>query len=52
MNSLLQTLYMTPEFRNGVLKWSYDEERDEKKDECITFQMQVLFVRLQLSSQR
>ena len=27
MNSLLQTLYMTPQFRAALYKWSYDSEK-------------------------
>lgn len=27
MNSLLQTLYMTPEFRTALYKWKYDPEK-------------------------
>ena len=27
LNSLLQSLYMTPEFRSAIFKWSYDEEK-------------------------
>ena len=27
MNSLLQTLYMTPEFRTALYKWEYDPEK-------------------------
>eukprot|EP00026_Physarum_polycephalum_P000727 Phypoly_transcript_00728.p1 GENE.Phypoly_transcript_00728~~Phypoly_transcript_00728.p1 ORF type:complete len:1258 (+),score=338.52 Phypoly_transcript_00728:104-3877(+) len=26
MNSLIQTLFMTPEFRNGLYNWSFDEK--------------------------
>lgn len=27
MNSLLQTLFMTPQFRSSLYKWSYNEEK-------------------------
>jgi ubiquitin carboxyl-terminal hydrolase 47 len=27
MNSLLQTLYMTPEFRAALYKWNYDADK-------------------------
>lgn len=27
MNSLLQTLYMTPEFRTALYKWKYNPEK-------------------------
>eukprot|EP01035_Chromulina_nebulosa_P019574 gene19574-25475_t len=28
LNSVLQTLYMTPEFRSAIFKWRYDESKD------------------------
>lgn len=31
MNSLLQTLYMTPEFRRALYKWHYNPEKVCKK---------------------
>lgn len=56
MNSLLQTLYMTPEFRQGLFKWKFlapsaadGEEEDEEYN--IPFQLQMLFARLQLTTQ-
>ena len=52
MNSLLQTLYMTPEFRGALYKWKYDEERDGSRSQCIALQLQRLFGLLQLSSMR
>ena len=34
MNSLIQTLFMTPEFRRGLYKWNFDETYERKlKDE-------------------
>lgn len=50
MNSLLQTLFMTPEFRRALYKWEYDPEKEESsKDNCIPFQLQKLFGHLELS---
>lgn len=48
MNSLLQTLFMTPEFRREIYRWKY-EPRHGKKEECIPLQLQILFSKLQLS---
>lgn len=47
MNSLLQTLYMTPEFRAALYRWKCEKEED---DDCIPLQLQRLFGLLQLSS--
>ena len=49
MNSLLQTLFMTPEFRSALYRWSYDEEKDGPKEECIPYQLQKLFAHLELT---
>lgn len=48
LNSLLQALYNTPEFRNALYKWEYDEKLPEKQS--IPFQLQKLFVNLQTST--
>ena len=48
MNSLLQTLYMTPEFRREIYRWKY-EEKLGNRETCIPLQLQILFVRLQTS---
>ena len=48
MNSLLQALYMTPEFRTIMYKWNYVEERDGSAEQCIPFQLQKLFGNMQL----
>ncbi|CAF1143399.1 unnamed protein product, partial [Brachionus calyciflorus] len=29
LNSLIQTLYMTPEFRNGIYRWNHSEVTTE-----------------------
>ena len=52
LNSLLQSLYMTPEFRAALYQWTYDEEKDGPKDDCIPYQLQSLFGRMQLRSVR
>eukprot|EP00820_Chromera_velia_P003234 Cvel_16597.t1-p1 / transcript=Cvel_16597.t1 / gene=Cvel_16597 / organism=Chromera_velia_CCMP2878 / gene_product=Ubiquitin carboxyl-terminal hydrolase 64E, putative / transcript_product=Ubiquitin carboxyl-terminal hydrolase 64E, putative / location=Cvel_scaffold1285:43770-50029(+) / protein_length=570 / sequence_SO=supercontig / SO=protein_coding / is_pseudo=false len=49
MNSLLQTLYMTPEFRKGLYAWTYDKESDGEEEMCIPLQLQKLFGLLQIS---
>lgn len=49
MNSLLQTLYMTPEFRSEIYKWEFDPERHGDPALCIPLQLQNLFGKLQLS---
>eukprot|EP01041_Mallomonas_annulata_P003615 gene3615-7195_t len=49
MNSLLQTLYMTPEFRRAVYLWHYDPEKDGAEEFCIPLQLQRLFGKLQIS---
>lgn len=52
MNSLLQALYMTPEFRIALYQWYYVESRDGKAHESIPLQLQKLFGELQLSKSR
>ena len=48
MNSLLQTLYMTPEFRREIYKWKYDPDQHGEAEDCIPLQLQLLFGKLQL----
>lgn len=48
LNSLLQSLFMTPEFRLNLLNWKFDEESHGSKNDCIPYQLQKLFARLQL----
>mmetsp|Transcript_6713 Transcript_6713/g.11933 ORF Transcript_6713/g.11933 Transcript_6713/m.11933 type:complete len:1054 (+) Transcript_6713:8001-11162(+) len=50
MNSLLQTLYMTPEFRQRLYCWQYDSVKHGPEADCIPLQLQLLFAKLQLSS--
>ena len=51
LNSLLQTLYMTPEFRNALYKWKYSGGPDDEV-RSIPFQLQKLFANLQTSKRR
>ncbi|NXS22100.1 UBP47 hydrolase, partial [Mystacornis crossleyi] len=50
LNSLLQTLFMTPEFRNALYKIQGREEEDPERS--IPYQLQRLFVLLQTSKKR
>lgn len=47
LNSLLQALFMTPEFRNALYNWEFDGNGESKS---IPFQLQKLFVNLQTSN--
>lgn len=47
LNSLLQTLFMTPEFRNALYRWEYNKSDDETKS--IPYHLQKLFLQLQTS---
>mmetsp|Transcript_32739 Transcript_32739/g.56995 ORF Transcript_32739/g.56995 Transcript_32739/m.56995 type:complete len:1043 (+) Transcript_32739:920-4048(+) len=49
MNSLLQTLFMTPEFRDKIYSWQYDRERHGEVQDCIPIQLQLLFAKLHTS---
>ncbi|GAB0088457.1 Ubiquitin carboxyl-terminal hydrolase [Sergentomyia squamirostris] len=46
LNSLLQALFMTPEFRNALYKWEFDGMGESKS---IPYQLQKLFLKLQTS---
>lgn len=46
LNSLLQALFMTPEFRNALYNWEFDGQQVESKS--IPFQLQKLFLNLQV----
>ena len=48
LNSLVQSLFMTPELRMGIYRWVYDAARYEAVGECIPAQLQRLFVLLQV----
>ena len=43
MNSLLQTLFMTPEFTARLFQWQYDQQVPEP--DCIPYQLQLLFAK-------
>nr|XP_023028042.1 ubiquitin carboxyl-terminal hydrolase 47 isoform X1 [Leptinotarsa decemlineata] len=47
LNSLLQALYMTPEFRNALYNWEFDGANESRS---IPYQLQKLFLNLQTSS--
>lgn len=46
LNSLIQTLFMTPEFRNAMYRWHFDGTEEEQA-KSIPFQLQSLFLMLQ-----
>ncbi|KAK7500181.1 hypothetical protein BaRGS_00008728, partial [Batillaria attramentaria] len=52
LNSLLQTLFMTPEFRNALYRWEYKKKREDDAAKSIPFQLQRLFLQLQTSGKR
>ena len=47
LNSLIQTLFMTPEFRYEILKWNYNPSINGEEKDCIPLQLQKLFYHLQ-----
>ncbi|VDL66521.1 unnamed protein product [Nippostrongylus brasiliensis] len=54
LNSLVQSLYMTPEFRNAIYKWEYRSNGKssgvgEREARSIPYQIQKLFLLLQTS---
>jgi len=49
LNSLLQALYMTPEFRNALYKWKFDFDANIDESKSIPFQLQRLFLNLQVN---
>lgn len=48
MNSLLQTLFMTPEFMQRLFQWVYVPEKHLRREDCIPFQLQLLLAKLRL----
>ncbi|XP_065062208.1 wee1-like protein kinase [Rhopilema esculentum] len=51
LNSLLQTLFMTPEFRNALYRWKFAGTAAEAS-KSIPYQLQRLFLKLQTSKKR
>ncbi len=49
LNSLLQALYMLPEFRRALYQFEYSPDQHGEEAQCLTRQLQKLFVMLQLS---
>lgn len=49
MNSLLQTLYMTPDFRIEIYKWFYEPDKHGDPSDSIPMQLQLLFSKLQIA---
>lgn len=47
LNSLVQALYMTPEFRNAIYNWEFDGVNETRN---IPYQLQKLFLNLQVLS--
>ena len=47
LNSLIQTLFMTPEFRYELFKWNFNPELNGSPEDSIPLQLQKLFYRLQ-----
>jgi ubiquitin carboxyl-terminal hydrolase 47 len=64
LNSLLQTLYMTPEFRNSIYQWKFESKAEDdgmaakeelariEASKCIPYQLQRLFLQLQTVRKR
>ena len=50
LNSLLQALFCTPEFRAAILKYQYDEAAHGPRESCIPYQLQKLFGAMQVRS--
>ena len=46
LNSLIQTLFMTPEFRKAIFSWKYEPSIYPDETRCIPYQLQRLFAML------
>ena len=46
MNSLLQTLFMTPEFLSRIYQWRWDASKHNSIKDCIPYQLQLMFAKL------
>lgn len=51
LNSVLQTQFMTPEFRNAIYNWQYNGGPDDEGS-SIPFQLQKLFAAMQTTQKR
>lgn len=49
LNSLIEVLYMTPEFRNVLYKLQFVFNENIHESKSILFQLQKLFLNLQVS---
>lgn len=50
MNSFLQMVYMIPTFRHELLQWQFDPELYGDPKDFIPYQLQKLFVKMQIGS--
>ena len=48
MNSLLQALYNTQEFRKELFKWRYNDKQHQRVEDSIPLQLQKIFAQIQL----
>ena len=49
MNTLLQALFMTKEFRLAIYEWKYSADTNPRKEKSILYQLQKFFASLQIS---
>lgn len=49
LNSLVQSLYMIPDFRAMLYSWPYSSSEHGQEELCLARQLQKLFAQLQLS---
>ncbi|KAA0163486.1 hypothetical protein FNF31_02880 [Cafeteria roenbergensis] len=50
LNSFLQMLFMTPDFRRSLFEWKFDEAEHGDARRCLAYQLQRLFAQLQLTT--
>lgn len=50
LNSLVQSLFMLPDFRSVLYSWDYNPSVHGSEELCLTRQLQRLFAQLQLSA--
>lgn len=51
INSLIQVLFMTPEFRSIIFSWKYNKDKDGDSYLCIPLQLQKLFDLMDVAQQ-